>query len=80
MSLLLSQMNQILLSMHSDRIPIVAPISRSGHIDSGQVLLWLSDFIDLDKLSDAVRIPIIEWKDLKRRNSTDVEELGCWSP
>jgi hypothetical protein len=73
-------MNLIYISKLGGYIPIIPPVSRSHHIDAGSRKLYLSDIIDLQTLREGLNTPILEWRDVKREDSTEIEALGCWSP
>ncbi len=38
----------------------------------------MSEFYDLSRLSETLSLPIVEWDDVKRSDSSDEEALVCW--
>lgn len=34
---------------------------------------------DVPRLRQALQVPILEWHEVKERNSQELEELGCWN-
>lgn len=41
--------------------------------------LPFSEVFDLDRLSNDIQLPVVEWDEIKNASSTEVEELGCWN-
>ena len=66
------------MGLVTNRIPIVAMFTPShigGHIppiDFGQVF-------DLVRLQDSLQKPVLDWHQVKLRNSSILEEIGCWN-
>ncbi|KAJ7803821.1 hypothetical protein B0H14DRAFT_2527669 [Mycena olivaceomarginata] len=78
----MSFMNMIYLAILTERVPIM-PFFAPSHI-----ALESSDYIpdidfgqvfDAPRLAKSLRIPVLEWWQVKDRNSTTVEPLGCWN-
>lgn len=61
------------------RIPILPAISKSHHVSSSEDF-YLGDVFDIALLSDSIHHPVLEWADVKRRDSVEEELLGCWAP
>ncbi|THH12795.1 hypothetical protein EW146_g7360 [Bondarzewia mesenterica] len=73
--------NLVYLAMITERVPIIGPFTPS-HIGSEAGGIPFSEVFDLDYLSKAINLPVVEWdevKDLSDPSSTEVEGLGCWS-
>ncbi|KZP14748.1 hypothetical protein FIBSPDRAFT_751371 [Athelia psychrophila] len=66
--------NLIYVAIQSDRIPIVPDFSGYRFISFGEVF-------DIPQLSAALRIPILEWNQVKdyRGETRESDSLGCWS-
>ena len=64
--------------MLTERVPIVGPFTPS-HIggDAGEILF--SEVFDIDYLSQTIRIPVLQWSEVKDTSSLEVEDIGCWS-
>ncbi|KZT30813.1 hypothetical protein NEOLEDRAFT_1054252 [Neolentinus lepideus HHB14362 ss-1] len=70
--------NMIYLGLISDRIPIIPPFTPS-HVNASAGPVLASDVFDLTHLSSVLRKPLLEWHEVKQRDSKEVDELGCWS-
>ncbi|TFY82083.1 hypothetical protein EWM64_g1930 [Hericium alpestre] len=70
--------NLIYLAMITERVPIIGRFIPS-HIggDAGDVAF--GEVFDVDLLSQAIGMPILEWDDVKDPFSKEIDELGCWS-
>ncbi|KDR75120.1 hypothetical protein GALMADRAFT_249033 [Galerina marginata CBS 339.88] len=84
----MNYVNMIYLGTLTDRIPIIPPFAPDHHISSSAGIIPFGDIFDLDQLRQQLRLPILEWRDVKKlpsRYSTDpysttkVENLGCWT-
>ncbi|KAF8236024.1 hypothetical protein L208DRAFT_1391449 [Tricholoma matsutake] len=82
----MSYVNMIYLGTISDRIPIIPPFAPDHHISHSAGPLPFGEVFNLTELRRSLRLPILEWSELKAvssRLSTNrpavVEELGCWS-
>jgi hypothetical protein len=64
--------------MLTERVPIVGPFTPS-HIggDAGEILF--SEVFDIDYLSQTIRIPVLQWSEVKNTSGLEVEDIGCWS-
>ena len=51
------------------------PSHIGGHIPPIDV----SEVFDLERFQEIVQKPVLEWHQVKSRNSTIVDELGCWN-
>ena len=72
------QGNLIYLALITERVPIVGPFTPS-HIggDAGEILF--SEVFDIDYLSERIRMPVLEWSEVKNYFSPEIEDIGCWS-
>ncbi|KZT51348.1 hypothetical protein CALCODRAFT_138136 [Calocera cornea HHB12733] len=70
--------NLIHLALLTSRIPILPPFAPS-HLPQEAGFPPVGEVFDIPRLSKAIGIPILEWKDVKRQDSDDWEVLGCWS-
>jgi len=74
----MTYMNLVYLGFLTNRIPIIGMFTPShigGHIppiDFGEVF-------DLVRFQEIVQKPVLEWHQVKLRNSTTFDELGCWN-
>ncbi|KAG9018773.1 hypothetical protein FRB90_009777 [Tulasnella sp. 427] len=72
--------NLIYLGMISSRIPIIPPFPPSlSHIGKGGKYINYGEVFDLPRLRQRLRLPILEWRDVKQDGTPIVDTLGCWS-
>lgn len=71
-------MNLIYLGLLTDRIPIVAMFTPS-HIGGHIPPIDFSEVFDLARLQEDLQKPVLEWHQVKNRNSSVLEEIGCWN-
>ena len=64
--------------MMTERVPIVGPFTPS-HIGGNAGEILFSDVFDIDYLSQTIRIPVLQWSEVKNTSSLQVEDIGCWS-
>ena len=72
----------IYLAMITSRVPVIPPFT--SEIGGDRVPLPFSEIFDLPYLRQKLRIPILEWSDIKDTAlaaNTDAphDELGCWN-
>ena len=73
-------MELIYIGLLGGRIPILPPVSRSHHFSiPGEFRLYLSNVFDLERLSESIRHPVLEWQQVKKQDSRVLEDLGGWS-
>lgn len=62
----------------TERVPIVGPFTPS-HVggDAGEILF--SEVFDIDYLSERIRMPVLDWSEVKNHSSPEIEDIGCWS-
>jgi hypothetical protein len=71
-------MNLLYLALITDRIAIM-PMFTPSHIGGAVPPIDFGLVFDVPRLRKALRKPVLEWHDVKDRNSTSVDELGCWN-
>ncbi|KIO17268.1 hypothetical protein M407DRAFT_33068 [Tulasnella calospora MUT 4182] len=84
--------NLIHLAYVSQRIPVLPPLlPDEQHLGKGGTSLDASDIFDMPRLAKTLKLPILEWRQLKRARyyksyipadqepHDDDEVLGCWS-
>ncbi|KIY48048.1 hypothetical protein FISHEDRAFT_44056, partial [Fistulina hepatica ATCC 64428] len=84
-----SHINLLYMASLADRVPIIPPFYPDHHISHDQAVLPFGAVFDLDALRRHMRMPILEWRDIKPINAADfptdseqdlpVESIGCWS-
>ncbi|EJD41495.1 hypothetical protein AURDEDRAFT_115423 [Auricularia subglabra TFB-10046 SS5] len=60
------------------RVPIVGQFHPT-HVGEEAGFLHFGDVFDVPRLSRLLRMPVLEWRDVKAESSKEVEEIGCWS-
>jgi hypothetical protein len=73
----MAQVNLIYLALITDRIPILSWFNPS-HIGSAPPVFFGTVF-DLPRLRRSLGRPVLEWRDVKHPNDSDIEVLGCWN-
>ncbi|KAG5342025.1 hypothetical protein C0989_005705 [Termitomyces sp. Mn162] len=73
----MTYINLIYLAIITDRIPVIAMfipshVQAAPNVDFGLVF-------DVPRLRKALNIPVLEWHEVKDRNSEEVDEIGCWN-
>lgn len=71
-------MNLLYVALLANRTAVLPP-SVPIHVPWEAGFPYFSDVIDLPRLSSAIRLPIIEWSDLKSKTSSHQDRLGCWT-
>ena len=71
-------MNLIYLGFLTNRIPIIGMFTPS-HIGGHIPPIDVSEVFDLKRFQETVQKPLLEWHQVKSRNSTTLDELGCWN-
>lgn len=75
------QANLVYLGIISGRIPVIPPFPPSStHLGTGGKYLTFGEIFDLPRLRASLRMPIVEWKDIKEEGTPVIDTLGCWSP
>ncbi|KAI0275007.1 hypothetical protein BC834DRAFT_850667 [Gloeopeniophorella convolvens] len=70
--------NLIYLAMITERVPIIGPFTPS-HIGGDAGIIPFGEVFDVDYLSKAIGMPVLEWSEVKNTSSQEVEDIGCWS-
>lgn len=73
----MTYINLIYLSILTDRIPLI-PMFTPSHIDDTQPVDFGVVF-DVPRLRREIGKPVLEWHEVKDRNSDTLDELGCWN-
>jgi len=65
----------------TERVPIIGPLSSfhriGGREDVGTI--QFSEVFDIDYLSEMIGVPVLEWYEVKKSSSQEIEDIGCWS-
>ena len=72
------QINLVYLAIITDRIPIIAMFTPS-HVGGSAPPVDFGLVFDVPRLRTALGMPILEWHEVKDRNSETIDELGCWN-
>jgi hypothetical protein len=70
--------NIIYLAVLTGRTAILPPFAPS-HVGADAPLVPFSEIFDIERLSRALRAPLLEWHEVKDIESDALEPLGCWS-
>ncbi|KAK6985031.1 hypothetical protein R3P38DRAFT_3231072 [Favolaschia claudopus] len=79
---LIGYMHLIYLALLTERVPIVpffTPTHVSYKAPNPVPPIDFGVMFDVPRLSKALGIPILEWWQVKDKNSTTLDSLGCWS-
>jgi hypothetical protein len=71
-------MNLIYLGIITERIPVI-PMFIPTHIGGHVPPINFGEVFDIPRLRKALRIPIIEWHEIKNLSAHERDEIGCWS-
>ncbi|KAF8973004.1 hypothetical protein BDZ97DRAFT_2053730 [Flammula alnicola] len=80
--------NMVYLGTITNRIPIIPPFAPSDHISRSAGIVPFGDIFDLDYLRKELRVPVLEWRDVKKLplrsskepySTREVEDIGCWT-
>jgi hypothetical protein len=67
----------VYLATLTDRVPVLPPFVPL-HIGGDAGYISFGDVFNTTRLSQAIGIPVVEWKDVKRPGSHILDEMGCW--
>ncbi|KAI6047922.1 hypothetical protein EDC04DRAFT_36455 [Pisolithus marmoratus] len=70
--------NLLYLALITERVPILTSFVPS-HIGPEAPPIPFGHVFDVPRLSKALRIPVLEWDQVKDVNSSTLDELGCWA-
>ncbi|PPQ99550.1 hypothetical protein CVT24_005338 [Panaeolus cyanescens] len=73
----MTYINLIYLGLLTNRVPVI-PFFTPSHIGSQVPPIDFSEVFDMKRLRRDLRRPILEWHEVKKRNSTSLDDLGCW--
>lgn len=75
----MSYINLIYLGLITERIPVIPTFATTHGISVDEEKIRFSEVFDLQRLQKELRMPVIEWGDVKQNTSVEVDEIGCWS-
>ncbi|KAH6909017.1 hypothetical protein BKA70DRAFT_1371714 [Coprinopsis sp. MPI-PUGE-AT-0042] len=75
----MSYINLIYLGILTERIPVIPTFAVTHGISTQEPRVRFSEVFDLPRLRKELRMPVIEWGDVKQNSSEEVDEIGCWS-
>lgn len=84
----ISLVNLLYLATLSDRVPILPPFAPDHHISRNGGIITFGEIFNLTHLRKELRMPVLEWKDIKDLPSSsasnpydtrETEAIGCWS-
>ena len=70
-------MNLVYLAVITQRIAIMGVFTPS-HIGFNMENIEFGKVFDVPRLSKLIGLPVLEWHEVKDRNSTEIDQLGCW--
>ncbi|KAJ7029689.1 hypothetical protein C8F04DRAFT_1211923 [Mycena alexandri] len=70
-------MNLLYLSLLSQRVPVL-PFFTPTHVKHASTIDF-GEVFDIPRLSQAIGHPVLEWWQVKDRDSKVVDPMGCWS-
>ncbi|KAF8899030.1 hypothetical protein BD779DRAFT_1431621 [Infundibulicybe gibba] len=70
--------NLIYLGLITDRVPII-PMFTPSHIGGSVPPIDFGQVFDMARLRKELGKPVLEWYDVKDRQSDSIDELGCWN-
>ncbi|KAF4623811.1 hypothetical protein D9613_002247 [Agrocybe pediades] len=74
----MTYINLIYLGFLTNRVPIVGMFTPS-HIGGHVPPINFGDVFDVPRLAKALRLPVVEWHQVKNLTHGDLDELGCWN-
>ncbi|KAF8591919.1 hypothetical protein K439DRAFT_1626429 [Ramaria rubella] len=74
----MTYINMIYLGLISSRTPIIPPFAPS-HVDFDAGYPPFGDVFDVPRLAAAINSPLLEWRDVKQENSSETDQIGCWT-
>lgn len=71
--------NLVYLSILTDRIPVLPPFAPTHVGEEVAPMLPFGEVFDVPRLSQSLRQPVLEWRDLKTESTMKEQEIiGCW--
>jgi len=74
----ITYMNLIYLGLLTNHIPII-PMFTPSHIGGHVSPIDFGEVFDLARFQESLQKPVLEWHQVKSRNSSTLDELGCWN-
>jgi len=74
----MTYMNLIYLAILTERVPIL-PTFIPSHIGREHPDIPVGEVFDLPRLRETLRMPVLEWQDVKNQTSEAWDEVGCWN-
>ncbi|KAF9535682.1 hypothetical protein CPB83DRAFT_842145 [Crepidotus variabilis] len=74
----MTYINLIYLAVLTNRVPIVGMFVPT-HVGGSTPTVDFGEVFDVPRLRKTLGRPIVEWHEVKDRNSTVSEDIGCWS-
>ena len=71
-------MNLIYLGFLTNRIPVIGMFIPS-HIGGDVPPIDFGEVFDVARFQEITQKPVLEWHQVKDRNSTTLDEIGCWN-
>lgn len=70
-------MNLVYLAVITQRIAVMGVFTPS-HIGFNMENIEFGKVFDVPRLSKLIGLPVVEWHEVKDKNSTEIDQLGCW--
>ncbi|KAJ7070890.1 hypothetical protein C8F01DRAFT_1244580 [Mycena amicta] len=70
--------NLIYLGLITDRVPII-PMFIPSHVGGSVPPIPFGEVFDVPRLRNELGKPVLEWRDVKDQNSTELDDIGCWN-
>lgn len=70
--------NYIYLGLLTHRVPILGPFAPT-HVGFDEDLIPFGDIYDVERLSEELRWPVLEWRDVKKLKDRKIEPIGGWT-
>ncbi|KAG6879487.1 hypothetical protein C0992_002210 [Termitomyces sp. T32_za158] len=74
----MTYINLIYLAIITERIPVI-PMFTPSHIGHTVPPVDFGLVFDVPRLRKTLNIPVLEWHDVKDRDSKEVDDIGCWN-
>ncbi|KAF8634864.1 hypothetical protein AX15_000619 [Amanita polypyramis BW_CC] len=73
----ITYMHLLYLATITQRIPILGVFTPS-HIGFEVESIEFGKVFDVPRISKLIGLPVLEWHEVKDKNSSEVDEIGCW--
>ncbi|KAF8204396.1 hypothetical protein K438DRAFT_2015034 [Mycena galopus ATCC 62051] len=74
----ISHINLVYLGQITDRVSILPPFT-STHLPGNTPPLPFGEAFDVPRLRNALGLPLLEWREVKKTDSEVLEDIGCWN-